>query len=102
VCDNQAFGDGSMSWDVPGSIPAVNITSRDEIVDWLRESQHRLRDHVAALEDDGQLLLPRPSYWGEEREIRWQINTMIQHDLYHAGEINHIRALHQENDDDSD
>jgi hypothetical protein len=23
---------------------------------------------------------------------------MIEHDLYHAGEINHIRALRQEND----
>jgi hypothetical protein len=55
---------------------------------------------VAALEDDAELLLSRPSYWGEERAIRWQVNTMVQHDLYHAGEINHIRALHQENDDE--
>ena len=100
VCDNQAFGDGSMSWDVPGSIPAVDFTNRDEIVVWLREGHRRLRDSVAALDDDAQLLEPRPSYWGEPREIRWQINTMIQHDLYHAGEINHIRALHQQNDDE--
>ena len=100
VCDSQAFGDGSMSWEVPGSIPALDITSRDEIAGWLREAHRRLRDHVAALEDDAELLLPRPSYWGEERAIRWQVNTMIQHDLYHAGEINHIRALHQQNDDE--
>ena len=32
VCDSHAFGDGSIHWDAPGSIPAVNITSRDEIV----------------------------------------------------------------------
>jgi hypothetical protein len=32
--------------------------------------------------------------WGELKETRW----IIQHDLYHAGEINHIRALHQQND----
>jgi hypothetical protein len=102
VCENQAFGDASMSWDTPSSIPAVDYTSRDAIVSWLRDGHRRLRDHVAALEDDADLLRPRPSYWGEEREIRWQINTMVQHDLYHAGEINHIRALHQENDDDSD
>jgi hypothetical protein len=100
VCDNQAFGDGSMSWDVPGSIPGVNITSREEIVAWLSEGHRLLRGSVAALKDDAELLLPRPSYWGEERPIRWQVNTMIQHDLYHAGEINHIRALHQENDDE--
>lgn len=98
VCDNQAFGDASMSWEVPGSIPAVNITSREEIVAWLSEGHRRLRDSVAALKDDAQLLELRPSYWEEPRPIRWQVNTMIQHDLYHAGEINHIRALHQQND----
>jgi hypothetical protein len=100
VCASRAFEDGSMSWEVPGTIPTVDIQSRDEIVAWLSEGHRRLRDHVAALEDDAQLLLPRPSYWGEERAIRWQLNTMIQHDLYHAGEINHIRALHQQNDDE--
>jgi DinB superfamily len=102
VCDSKAFGDGSMDWDNLGSIPAVDFKNRDEIVRWVSESHRQLRDHVAALEDDAQLLELRPSYWGEDREIRWQINTMIQHDLYHAGEINHIRALHQENDDEDD
>jgi hypothetical protein len=100
VCENQAFGDASMSWDVPGSIPAVDITNRNEITEWLHEGHRRLRNSVAALEDDNELLRPRPSYWGEPRAIRWQVNTMVQHDLYHAGEINHIRALHQQNDDE--
>jgi hypothetical protein len=27
------------------------------------------------------------------RETRWIISVMIQHDLYHAGEINHVRSL---------
>jgi hypothetical protein len=31
-------------------------------------------------------------------ETRWFIVTMIEHNLYHAGEINHIRALSQGND----
>jgi hypothetical protein len=26
------------------------------------------------------------------------IAVMIQHDCYHAGEINHIRAIHQQRD----
>jgi hypothetical protein len=30
--------------------------------------------------------------------IRWFIGVMIQHYAYHAGEINHIRALHQGDD----
>jgi hypothetical protein len=36
--------------------------------------------------------------WDELKETRWIITMIIQHDLYHAGEINHIRALHQHND----
>jgi hypothetical protein len=99
VCENQAFGNATMSWDVPGSVPTVDYTKRDDIVAWLSEGHRRLRDSVAALQDDARLLEQRPSYWGEPREIRWQINTMIQHDLYHTGEINHIRALHQRNDE---
>jgi hypothetical protein len=102
VCDSKAFGDGSVDWSNPGSFPTVDIPNNDDVVRWLSESHRRLRDSVAGLTEDAQLLELRPSYWGEDREIRWQINTMIQHDLYHAGEINHIRALHQENDDEDD
>jgi len=36
--------------------------------------------------------------WDELKETRWIINMIIQHDLYHAGEINHLRVLHQQND----
>jgi hypothetical protein len=32
---------------------------------------------------------------GTPIETRWIIMIMMQHDLYHAGVINHIRALHQ-------
>ena len=36
--------------------------------------------------------------WGEIKDLHWIIAVMIEHDLYHAGEINHIRALRQGND----
>ena len=52
---------------------------------------------TAAL-DDAELLRPRMTNWGELKEPRWIIAVMIEHDLYHAGEINHIRTLHQQND----
>ncbi len=98
VYDNHAFGDGSMRWDRPGTVPAVDAQApRSAVIDWLREGQRRLRESVTAL-DDGELLKPRRGNWGEMRETRWLIAVMIEHDLYHAGEINHIRALHQEND----
>lgn len=52
---------------------------------------------MAAL-DDGELLRPRRTNWGELKETRWIIGVMIAHDLYHAGEINHLRSLRQGDD----
>ena len=99
VCDSHAFGDATIHWRKPDSIPAIHHdASPDEVIGWLQKAHQRLRDDVAALENDAALLKPRPSYWGEALPIQWQINTMIQHDIYHAGEINHIRALRQDND----
>ncbi len=99
VYDNHAFGDGSMRWDRPGTVPTIDRDSpRAAVIDWLREGQRCLRDSVASLEDDNELPRPRRANWGQEYETRWLINVMIQHDLYHGGEINHIRALRQDND----
>ena len=97
--DSQVFGDGSMHWDRPGSVPTIEETTpRDEVVRWLTEGQQRLRDHVATLPDDAELQVLRPDPWGTEHETRWLITQVIQHDLYHAGELNHIRALRHRND----
>lgn len=100
VYDSQAFGDGSVHWDQPGLVPVFRDSGGPgEIMEWLRSAQARVRDHVAALDDDEELLLPRMSPQGREQETRWVITTIIEHDLYHAGEINHLRLLHQGNDD---
>jgi hypothetical protein len=97
--ENHAFGDGSMRWDVPGSVPsAARTASSQEVIEWLREGQRRMRSSVEALADDAELLRMRRAPWGEPCETRFLINTIIQHDLYHGGEINHLRALRQEND----
>jgi uncharacterized damage-inducible protein DinB len=99
--ENHAFGDGNLTWSDPllegpkeqdKAVPAV-----EGLIDWLREGQRRLRQSIAALDDD-ELGRPRKTHWGELAESRWIISVMIQHDLYHAGEINHIRALRQRND----
>jgi hypothetical protein len=98
--DSAMFGDGSMSWDKEGSIPTIlPTTPRDEMVAWLRDGHQRLRSHIAALEDDAELLALRNDPWGTEHEARWLITQVIQHDLYHAGELNHIRALRHRNDE---
>ena len=98
VYDNHALGDGTMNWDQPGTVPTVeNETSTRAVLDWLREGHHRFRDHVAALTDED-LARPGRVNWHEMKDLQWIIALMIEHDLYHAGEINHIRALRQGND----
>ena len=98
VYDNHAFGDASMRWDRLGTVPSVDHEApRGVVLDWLREGRRRFREHVAALSDDD-LSQPSRVNWGEMKELRWIIAVMIEHDLYHAGEINHIRALRQGND----
>ncbi len=97
--DNHAFGDGTMRWDRPGTIPSIDSdATAPEIIAWLKEGQRVLKKSVQALGDDEELLKLRKANWGQEYETRWLINVMIQHDLYHAGEINHIRALRQKTD----
>lgn len=99
IYDNHAFGDGSMRWDAPGTLPAIQKDARpDEVIEWLRRGHSALKTSVGALSDDEELLKLRRANWGMEYQTRWLVNVMIQHDLYHAGEINHIRALLQGDD----
>ncbi len=92
--DDHAFGDAHWTW---ADSLFYQKRSQSELIDWLREGHGVLRGHVASLTDDDLLTLRRAN-WGEMKETRWLISVMIEHDLYHAGEINHIRALHQGND----
>ena len=107
--DNFAFGAATMTWDDPAaalgasiedlqSMPAIpREPSRNAVLDWLREGHQRWRDNVAHL-SDRDLLAPRRRPEGGSKETRWIIGVMIEHDLYHAGEINHLRALMTGND----
>lgn len=100
VYASQAFGDGSISWGRPETLATIEETTpRTEVVRWLQEGHDQLRRQVAALVDDSELTALRPDIWGTQKETRWLIDTIVQHDLYHAGELNHIRALSQQNDE---
>lgn len=100
---NHMFGDRSMRW---YAIPRPPARDPASIIAWLREGYRRMHDGVAGLADDEELTKPRGAPFGErageegpdERETRWLITIMIQHDLYHAGEINHLRAMQQGTD----
>lgn len=72
--------------------------SRDELISWLRKAHRELRNDIASL-TDADLGVIRPAPWGDKYETRRLIELQIQHTLYHSGEINHLRALLQGNDD---
>ena len=95
---NQAFGDGLLAWEDPLIQGAGALATMPAAIEWLREGHARLRQSFATL-DDGELRRLRPHHSGKPKETRWIITMMIQHDTYHAGEINYIRALHQQNDE---
>lgn len=97
VYENYAFGDATLTWDDPLADGAGALECIESAVQWLREGQARLRRSVAALDGSG-LLQPRMTNWGEPAETRWIIAVMVQHDLYHAGEINHIRSVRRQDD----
>jgi uncharacterized damage-inducible protein DinB len=95
---NQLFGDGTLSWDDPEiAAPARAGGSVDEAIAWLREAHAAFRDGIAGCTAD-ELATTPSGYWDTPRELQWSIEVMIQHEVYHAGEINHIRALRQGDD----
>ncbi|HYP40441.1 MAG TPA: DinB family protein, partial [Chloroflexia bacterium] len=98
VYENHAFGDANLAWDDPFVTGGDRVSTIPTAIGWLKEAQERLRASIASL-DDAELLRPRMHFTGALKETRWLIAVMIEHDLYHAGELNHIRCLHQQNDE---
>jgi uncharacterized damage-inducible protein DinB len=95
---DYAFGGATLTWEDPLVDGVDALASSASAIEWLRAGQERLRRSIAALDDDAELLRLRLTNWGEHEETRWIIAVLIQHDLYHAGEINHLRSLHQATD----
>lgn len=98
--EDYAFGPATMRGDQPPLVPAGGARSRPhhELLPWLREGHDRWLASVRALVDDAELERHRLTNWGERLPTRTIIRIMIAHDLYHAGEINHLRALLQSTD----
>lgn len=95
---SSMFGDGSREWgdrDINGLHPG---TTPEEVEKWIRAAHAVLRNEIARLTDD-ELPVLRKASWGDEYETRRLIELQIQTSFYHIGEINHIRALLQGNDD---
>jgi uncharacterized damage-inducible protein DinB len=97
---DYAFGSGSRQGNQPPMVPANGARSRPpaELRAWLVEGQQRWVDSVQGLREDAELEVKRQTNWGERLTTRALIRILIGHDYYHAGEINHIRALLRKTD----
>jgi uncharacterized damage-inducible protein DinB len=97
VYENQAFGDATLFMpSFQARIYEATATMAGDL-EWLRHGYDQLRAGLAGT-DDAVLTEQRPVHMGGTRELREIISIMIEHDLYHAGEINHLRAVMQETD----
>lgn len=98
--EDYAFGTASMRGDQPPLVPERGARSRphEELLAWLTEGHQRWLASVRALKEDSELARERLTNWGERLPTRDIIRILIAHDFYHAGEINHLRALLQKTD----
>lgn len=95
---DYAFGSATLTWNDPLVDGTDELASGTTALEWLRAGQERLRTCIAALDNDTELRRLRQTNWGERKETGWLIAVLIEHDLYHAGEINHLRSLRQGTD----
>ncbi len=96
---NHAFADGELgwwdAWDGAGEIKDAEFAA---LMEWLRRAHGEAQRAVRDLERDEELLAERETHWGELRQTRLIIDAILIHDIYHAGEINHLRGLLQNAD----
>lgn len=90
---DHAFGSRALTFGTPEVQPWPDCEAPlAQTMEWLRRVHSELMAHVRALTDEG-LVEPRWANWGEQRDTRWLLSMLLQHDTYHAGEINRMRAL---------
>ena len=96
---NHGFRDASMDYDdPPASPPMERLATPETAAAWLREAHVYLMEAMDELPDDAELDQPRKAHWGEMVPTLFLIDTMQEHDVYHAGEINRTRAILQGDD----
>ena len=86
---NHAFGDGSLDW----ASAAPPSMEREAMLAWLDDAERGFVAGVTALEDDSELEVERQAHWGRPMRTAEIISIVINHDLYHSGEINRQRTL---------
>ena len=99
IYPNHAFRDASIGYaDPPAIPPKERLATPATATAWLKEAHAYLIEAMDELPDDQELDRPRKAHWGQMAPTLLLIDTMFEHDLYHAGEINKTRALLQGDD----
>lgn len=83
-------GDEGLDW------PDIRLPESREMAPmlaWLDEGHRALKAALAGLEDDTELGVERLAPWRRPLRTEHLLSTVINHDLYHAGEVNRQRAL---------
>lgn len=89
---NHAFGDASLEWtDLAAAMPKTrDMETRLSLLD---AAHRQFTEGLAALQDDSELAVERPAPWRMPLSRARYIGIVLNHDLYHSGEINRQRAL---------
>ena len=96
---NHGFDTGDLDYGEPPATPAPErLASVNTAMEYLREGHEYLTGLIRELGDDSELEALRKAHWGGLVPTRHIIVTMIEHDVYHAGEVNRTRALLQGDD----
>ncbi len=96
---NHAFRDAKLDYGASPATPSgERLATPVAATVWLREGHEYLTMAIDELEDDAELAVPRKAHWGAMVPTETLLTIMVQHDLYHGGEINHARALLQGTD----
>ena len=95
--ENAAFGDGSLTFDDPNVQGVGALDTREGAEAWLRAAHATFRAGVAALDDDA-LDAECGMPFGRSGVMEEMLDQLVRHEVYHTGEINHLRALAQGND----
>lgn len=85
--------------DNPATPPDSRLATKAEAIEWLKQGHAYLLEAFSELTDDAELDVPRMSHWGELVPTRKLMTIVLEHDTYHAGEINRTRALLQNDDE---
>lgn len=94
--ESHVFGDGTQGWNDPAIDGVVPGNDPAEMIAWLRAAHGRFRTSVAGLTD---AQLPQLCSWGEPWTYQRIIEVVLQHGVYHIGEVNYARATLQDNND---